>query len=929
MDKFKKSGDFNRLRYIIFQIVTLIFLLIFVPSGFARDFTFTWEANHPNDNVVKYRVYWRTTSGGYKASNRQDIPVSSLPDPSNPRHTLSLQNASEDQTYFFVCSAVDNHGYESDYSEEINSANQDPTPPPDPPTDTTPPVFTTAPDANGITLDSGTIAWTTNESSNSEVRYGTSSSTWSNYAWASTKDALVKTHALTLSNLSEGQKYYYRVASTDSSGNRNISSEYSFTTLEDQDPTPPPDPPTDTTPPVFTTAPDANGITLDSGTIAWTTNESSNSEVRYGTSSSTWNTYAWASKKDALGTAHSITLSNLSLGQKYYYRVASTDSSGNQIISNEYSFTTLEEPDTAPPEFTSWPTVTETTDDTAIIEWSTDEQSDSTIRYGLTPSTWENYNFEIGSSSMTKNHRITLTNLNSSTTYYCRVASSDIQGNGPLISSELTFTTDQEPDEEEPEITSPPTVISIFETEAGIQSGVINAGMAALATDDGNISVAIAWKTDELSNSELRYGKKRTTWDQYSNTVVDDALVKKHTVILTGLREEERYYFRAASTDALGNGPTSDPNEINNPFKEQSFLIKKPSDNEAPRIVNGPHLKAIDKNSAVIVWETDEPASSMLQYGLSTAEWGEFDHSKVNTDMGTVHSMTLSGLSATTQYFFMVGAMDATGNGPGKNDNPSNPSVVDSFWTTGIVDETPPDISAIEVLYATDTTALIQWETDEPGNSMVQYDLCSRTWGQYEYTSNDSEMVMSHQLTLTKLKPDTIYYFRLSSTDARGNGPGVDSDLSNPSEELTFQTATVPDEAPPQISEVNIIMRDDGKSVIVEWFTDEPGNSQVAYGPEGGEWDSYAYHENSPELTREHSVALTNLETGITYYVRVSSMDASGNDHEALENDDNPSQELTFQLGSDMAGSDIVTQKANSLSHSASEVSCFISATGN
>ena len=116
--------------------------------------------------------------------------------------------------------------------------------------------------------------------------------------------------------------------------------------------------------------------------------------------------------------------------------------------------------------------------------------------------------------------------------------------------------------------------------------------------------------------------------------------------------------------------------------------------------------------------------------------------------------------------------------------------------------------------------------------------------------------------------------------------------------------------------------------MVVEWVTDEPGNSQVAYGPKSGEWGSYAYHENSPELTREHSVALTNLETDILYYIRVGSMDVSGNNYETLENDDNPSKELMFQLGSGLAGNVIATQAASSVSHSASEASCFISATG-
>ncbi len=729
---------------LILPISAIFILLSVVPSGFAGDYTFQWDANHPNDNVVAYRIYWSTTSGSYTWS--WYILVNDLHDPLKPQYTVLIPEASPDQTYYFVCSAVDNHGYESDFSSEINTASPDGGGTPVPPPDAVPPD-TTEPDT-----------------------------------------------------------------------------------------TPPDTSEPDTAPP---------------------------------------------------------------------------DTS---------------EPDTAPPEFTSWPMVTYTTDETAIIAWSTNEESDSQVRYGLAATPWENYNFETSSSSMIKNHRMTLTNLRADTAYFLRVASKDIQGNGPLISNEITFTTDQTPDEEEPEITSPPTVINIFETDAGIQSGVINVGIAAtvLGAEEGNISAAISWKTDEQSNSEVRYGKTSTTWDQYSNTVVDDALVKTHTVILTGLMEGWRYYFRAGSTDALGNGPSSDPTEKNNPFKELSFSIEKPADARAPRILNGPDLTSIDNGSAVIAWKTDEPGSSMLQYGLSDAGWGGFDHNKVITDMRTNHSVAISGLAATTRYYFMVGSMDAMGNGPGENENATNPSAVNSFWTTDLVDETPPDISNIAVSYATDTTALIQWDTDEPGNSMVQYDLISRAWGQYEYSANDSEMVTSHSMTLTGLQIDTTYHFRLASTDARGNGPGTHPDLPNPSEELTFMTAKEPDENAPQISDVSIIVQEDGQSVVVGWLTDEPGNSLIGYDQKSGEWSSYAYSENNPELTREHSVTLTNLETNIDYYYRVSSMDASGNSYDTSANDQNPSTEFTFQLDSDAAVDDQIAPAGSVLLQEEPGAQCFI-----
>lgn len=90
---------------------------------------------------------------------------------------------------------------------------------------------TTAPTISGVYAtpsDTGAvIKWDTNETSDSEVYYYTSGYTQSGTQTSSTQAVA---HSVTLSNLSSGTTYYYRVKSKDSSGNLSQSSDYSFTT---------------------------------------------------------------------------------------------------------------------------------------------------------------------------------------------------------------------------------------------------------------------------------------------------------------------------------------------------------------------------------------------------------------------------------------------------------------------------------------------------------------------------------------------------------------------------------------------------------------------------------------------------------------------------------------------------------------------------
>ncbi|MCD6221042.1 hypothetical protein J7K25_02645 [bacterium] len=92
-------------------------------------------------------------------------------------------------------------------------------------------------------------------------------------------------------------------------------------------------------PPVISNVSVSN-ITNDTATITWTTDEEANSEVIYGTSIPPSNSV----KEEIYTTSHSITLSNLIEGTKYYFKIVSTDKAGNTAIDDNsslyYDFTT-------------------------------------------------------------------------------------------------------------------------------------------------------------------------------------------------------------------------------------------------------------------------------------------------------------------------------------------------------------------------------------------------------------------------------------------------------------------------------------------------------------------------------------------------------------------------------------------------------------
>ncbi len=78
----------------------------------------------------------------------------------------------------------------------------------------------------GTGSGNATIVWTTDEFATSTVLYGTQPGV---YSQTLSDPLYTKQHALTLTGLTPGTTYYFKVRSTDRSGNTATSSERSFT----------------------------------------------------------------------------------------------------------------------------------------------------------------------------------------------------------------------------------------------------------------------------------------------------------------------------------------------------------------------------------------------------------------------------------------------------------------------------------------------------------------------------------------------------------------------------------------------------------------------------------------------------------------------------------------------------------------------------
>ncbi len=135
-------------------------------------------------------------------------------------------------------------------------------------------------------------------------------------------------------------------------------------------------------------------------------------------------------------------------------------------------------------------------------------------------------------------------------------------------------------------------------------------------------------------------------------------------------------------------------------------------DRTAPEILSGPTVSGITENSAVISWETDEVADSMVRYDALARVYGFEETDPAST---VNHQVTLEGLMPSTTYHYLAISTDPTGNAVESRDL--------IFETLAAPDTRDPTVNLVVPYVISDTVTLRADADDDTGVEKVEFYL--------------------------------------------------------------------------------------------------------------------------------------------------------------------------------------------------------------
>ena len=359
----------------------------------------------------------------------------------------------------------------------------------------------------------------------------------------------------------------------------------------------------------------------------------------------------------------------------------------------------------------------------------------------------------------------------------------------------------------------------------------------------------------DVKTTEVTVTTAKITWSESTDNVsvagynvyvnetkVNDALVTGTEYSLTDLTAATEYSVTVTAVDAAENESAKSEAVV--------FTTEAEKDTQAPTAPTDVKATEVTETTAKVTWSEATDNVGVVGYNVYLNE------TKVNDALVTGTEYALTGLTEATEYTVRVTAVDAA-------ENESKRSEAATFTTPKTQDTEVPSVPAgVAASDVTQTGAKITWTASTDNVGVAGYNVYLG-----ESKVNTSPVTVT-EYALTGLTANTGYTVSVSAVDAAGNE-------SAKSEAASFTTLEAEEEKDTEVPGVptNVSAADVTQTGAKVTWSEATDNVGVA---------GYNVYVNEAKVNEElvagTEFALTGLTEATEYTVRVSAVDAAGNE---------------------------------------------------